>query len=240
MNNQNKRTLNRLLFDDAIEVSKNEKAARTFLKDNHIDVDKLAKKGISELKQLGLIKKKNNNDFFKRVVLAGKIVDELHNDKNFGHVKFQKLMYLCEHVKVSRISKRYDKQAAGPFDRKFMHTIDEQLVRLKWFEIHNYSGRFSYSPSLKSEQYKKYYPNYYKDELDTIEWLIDTFRNSTIDQVEIVATIHYCCLEMKEKNEELNEDSLVKNFYLFHNAKLWFSRKRILTAYQWMVNNRLL
>jgi len=239
MSDQNKRIYNHLLLDDANEVSRDEKTARKFLKDNNVDANRLAKKGIAELETLGLIKK-TKNDFFKRVVLAGKIVDELHNDRNFGHVKFQKLMYLCEHVKVSRISKNYDKQAAGPFDRKFMHTIDDHFKRLKWFKIHNHSGQFSYSLSDKSEQYKKYYPNYYKEDLDIIAWLIDTFMNSSIEQVEIVATIHYCYIKMKEKQENFSEDLLIKNFYLFHKAKLRFPRERILIAYKWMIKNKLL
>ncbi|MFY0598604.1 MAG: hypothetical protein JXR03_02960 [Cyclobacteriaceae bacterium] len=170
MSNQNKRVYNQLLFDAAIEVSNDDKSARKFLKENNVDAKKLAKKGLTELEKLGLVERKRNSDFFKRVVLAGKIVDELHDDKNFGHVKFQKLMYLCEHVKVSKISDGYDKQAAGPFDRKFMHTIDEQFKRLKWFTVHNNSGQFSYSPSLKCDQYKKYYPNYFKNELDTKDY----------------------------------------------------------------------
>ena len=30
---------------------------------------------------------------------------------------------------------RYAKQAAGPFDNKFMHSIEEDFTRQKWFQV---------------------------------------------------------------------------------------------------------
>src|ERR1035438_5815843 len=60
-------------------------------------IDKVA----SEEKRIKpTIHKKNitntRNLYFKRIVLAAEITSQLYNEPTFGHVKFQKLFYLCE------------------------------------------------------------------------------------------------------------------------------------------------
>src|SRR5690606_2254948 len=88
------------LHDLADSVSKNELTAEIYLESEGVDIHAFVKKGLKEIEKLSKLKKKNsqsstNNSslFFKRVVLAAKIADELHNEPTFGHVKFQKLVY---------------------------------------------------------------------------------------------------------------------------------------------------
>src|SRR5690606_33527387 len=88
--------LKHFLYDFADSVSYNEETSRNYLEENGVDVDKFIGKGLKQiettLKKKG--DKKNKALFFKRVVLAAEIVYNLHNERTFGHVKLQKLMYL--------------------------------------------------------------------------------------------------------------------------------------------------
>lgn len=84
--------------------------------------------------------------YFRRVVLAAEIASKLHDQPTFGHVKFQKLVYLCEQVSSMNLHSSYSKQAAGPYDRKFMHSIDKEFNKQKWFDVklENKDGRNKY------------------------------------------------------------------------------------------------
>jgi hypothetical protein len=81
------------------------------------------------------LKKEKKELYFKRAVLAAEIAYQLHSDFTFGRIKFQKMVYLCEHVADMNLEERYSKQAAGPFDNKFMHSIHTEFTRQKWFEV---------------------------------------------------------------------------------------------------------
>src|SRR4051812_3853195 len=50
-----------------------------------------------------------NNTFFKRVVLAAEIASQMHKEPTFGRIKFQKLVYLCEHAASINLNERYSK-----------------------------------------------------------------------------------------------------------------------------------
>ena len=76
---------------------------------------------------------KRKSSYFKRAVLAAEITCQLHAESTFGHVKLQKLMFLCEHASNMNLNDLYLKKAAGPFDNKFMHSIDKELAKQKWF-----------------------------------------------------------------------------------------------------------
>ncbi|OQX75276.1 MAG: hypothetical protein B6D64_11935 [Bacteroidetes bacterium 4484_276] len=98
--------------------------------------------------------------YFRRVVLAAEIASKLHNQPTFGHVKFQKLVYLCEQISKMNLHSNYSKQAAGPYDRKFIHSIDSELNRQKWFNIKQETvdgyKKFTYTPSVNLQKAKKY------------------------------------------------------------------------------------
>jgi hypothetical protein len=182
-------------------------------------------------------KKGNKTIFFKRVVLAAEIANNLHNEPTFGHVKFQKIVYLSEHIAEMDLNHRYSKQAAGPFDNKFMHSIDTQFKRNKWFvvekvEVNNIT-RFKYSPSENRDNYKKYYDSYFSNKKNQISELIEIFRKKKTDSVEITATIFACLIELKAKQSFTKED-LLELFYNWSPKKKRFSEKEVISNWEWM------
>ena len=232
--------------DFAESVSYNEDSARSYLEENGVDVDKFIKKGLD---QIGVsIKKKeikkSKTLFFKRVVLGAEIVYNLHQERTFGHVKFMKLMYLCEQVSNMELSARYVKQAAGPFDARFMHSIDKEFKRLKWFDVKVYSKdkykTYEYVLGEKVMSYKPYFINYYSNDRVGIDWLIKTFGKPPTKKVELVATIYSCLEESIKMKEEYSIDILVKKVFDWSiEKKKKFTKEDILNAHNWMLEKGL-
>jgi hypothetical protein len=236
------------IHDLAVSVSKNELTAETFLKIEGVDIDAFVKKGMKEIQYLSKEKKKisksnsNSKLFFKRVVLAAKIADELHNEPTFGHVKFQKLVYLSEQICSIDTEKRYVKQAAGPYDRRFMHSIDSALKKQKWFEVKKDNGKYTryfYTPLENVQNYNKYYHSYFSSDSEKIDWLISSFKTSRTTTVELIATLFSCWKEVLNSEEEFSEELLIKTFYDWSKEKKKFDIKDVKNGIQWMKNKNL-
>jgi len=189
------------------------------------------------------LKSKKSQVYFKRSVLAAEIVSELHNEATFGRVKFQKLVYLCEHAANLDLKERYDKQVAGPFDRKFMHGIENEFKKQKWFRVDRETDgaitRSKYLPLENCDNYKQYYGSYFKDSVHLIKKIIDLLRKKKTDFTEIAATLFACYCEIKEKELQFNEDKLLTLFYAWSERKERFDKKVVLSTWQWLKDNEL-
>lgn len=181
--------------------------------------------------------------YFKRAVLAAEIVNRLRLEPTFGRVKFQKMVYLCEHACDMDLQNRYLKFTAGPFDNKFMHSINKEFKRQKWYQVeHKRSGGYVkpfYHPSVNFEKYKSYYETYFREINDNIETIIELLRKMSTRQVELKATIYYCLIEIKENNQLMNNQTLIENFYQFSESKIQFTENEILDSLNWMKINGL-
>ena len=230
---RNEEELNQILDEEPTETSE--------LLDFHIDALKLIdeskatghddsnKKLISTTKQTG--------NYFKRIVLAAEITSQLCEEPTFGHVKFQKMIYLCENVVGLDFNFRYSKQAAGPYDRKLMHSIDQQFQRQGWFSVVVEKSKYSkitYSPGEKFNSHKPYFNKYYKSDIGSIQAVIDLFRTSKTREVELIATMFYCWTELKEKGQLINAESLQESVYAWSEEKAKYSKGEIASAFDWM------
>lgn len=179
-----------------------------------------------------------DNIFFKRVTLAAEIAAQLHGEPTFGRVKFQKLVYLCENVALMDLNERYSKQAAGPFDNKFMHSIETQFKKNNWFEVEKKSdGKFQrsvYIPLEKWDGYKKYYASYFNFHNERIQYIIDLFRKEKTDKTEISATLYACLIELHNENDLISEKSLLNKFYDWSIQKARFERNTVIETWKWM------
>jgi hypothetical protein len=208
-----------------------------------LDPGKLIKE--SESKGKGLIAKKGDNgnrsSYFKRAVLAAEIATQLYTEPTFGHVKFQKLMFLCENIEGMNIDYSYSKQAAGPYDNRFMHSIEIELEKRKWFQVKKEkSGTFTkcvFIPLENFEGHKQYYKRYFVQNEEKIQWFIDTFRKEKTDKVELIATLYACWLELINKQQIVNETSLLTLLYSWSKEKQKYSEVTALKAIQWMKGN---
>ena len=185
------------------------------------------------------LNKKNeqvNKTYFKRVVLAAEIAKNLHNENTFGHVKFQKLMYLCEHVTNMQLNDRYSKQVAGPYDRKFMHSIDYELKKQNWFEVkqdkESKYPRFIYTPLVGLQKQEEYFKNYFPNDSE-IRYIINLFKTSKTNDVELVATLYAIILELNQI--EYTESVLLDKLYSWSDQKKKFTVRQVRETLKKMV-----
>lgn len=184
---------------------------------------------------------KKSKTFFKRSVLAAEIASHLHHEKTFGRVKFQKMIYLCECVGGMGLQDNYKKFAAGPFDTKFMHSIVPEFKRQQWFkvEVKNENGysKTVYSPLSNAGGHKKYFDNYFSEDILKINRVINLFRKSQTRKVELVATLFHCVTELKTRNLDLSEKNIFKSFYSWSKEKSKYTEEEIRQELSWMQDN---
>jgi hypothetical protein len=186
----------------------------------------------------------NKHTYFKRIVLGAKIAEELHDHPTFGRVKFQKLMYICEYVAQLHLQDRYAKQAAGPFDNKFMHSIDEEFKVRRWFDVVKLNDgkmtRTKYLPLENISQYRSYYSAYFNEYRSNITRIIDLFKTLKTDTTEIAATLLACKLEIEITNSNISEDKLFALFYSWSKEKNRFDIETVKRVWIWMHEKQLI
>lgn len=204
-------------------------------------IEELQEKEELEAYEKTLAKDKSNL-YFKRAVLGAEIVSKLREERTFGRIKFQKLVYLCEHVSEMELT-RYVKQAAGPFDNKFMHSIDKEFKKQKWFDVQSVkNGDYivkKYFPMENVHCYKTYYSRYFSSHDEHIQFIIELFRNKKTEDTELAATVLACTLELKA-SDKMDRSNLFSTFYNWHDKKKRFTQFQILNSFNWLKEQHLL
>ncbi|MFT3738481.1 MAG: hypothetical protein QM786_06965 [Breznakibacter sp.] len=214
------------------------------LKDYVLNPHELTKGSTQKKSQEKLKFSSDKSSYFKRAVLGAEIACQLYEEPTFGHVKFQKLMFLCENIEGMNISYEYSKQAAGPYDNKLMHSIDYELKKQKWMEVKlekkDTKSRYVFIPLTNFEGHKKYFKRYFNKNEERIQWFIDTFRKEKTDKVELIATLYACWMELISKKQIVSETSLLSLLYSWSKEKIKYSNEEALKAIQWMKDNSVI
>lgn len=234
-----KRKLNTLILDAAEANSHDVSSAKAYLEENNVDFQSFLERGIKDLgiKGKSSTKLTKSQSFFRRLVLAARITEECHAEWAFGSVKFQKMVYLCEEVSNMNFCTNYSKQAAGPFDNRFMHSIKKGFEKQGWFSVQKEKGQYgktTFTPLDKLDSYRQYYDRYFGQEKESIEYLIQIFKPWKTDDVELVATIYACWSEINVNQEVFSEGLIVERVYAWHSAKRKFHEDQILSSARWM------
>lgn len=179
------------------------------------------------------------NAFFKKLVLAAEITTQLHKEYTFGHIKFVKLLYLCEQVTNLQLESNYEKFAAGPLDIKLMKSIDSMFTNKRWFVVTRTEYGYRYTPDINADEYTKYYPRYFGDLQDKINYIIDLFRKEKSDFCEVVATLFAVWKEHLEKKKPINDINLSKSFFSWSPEKKRFKENKVIEAISWMKDKNL-
>ena len=175
----------------------------------------------------------NNVDFHKRTVLAAEIVYQLKNDNYLGHLKLQKIIYLCNNVSDISLHVNFLKQAMGPYDPKLMRSLDKQFKEKKWFEFQK-DNFPKYKPLEKCGEHRNWFEKYFQNEIEKINFIITTFRNFSTSKVELIATIFGCWKDQIENKVEFSNEILIQSVYEWHPSKDKFNRSEIIEAINWM------
>lgn len=236
-----KKQLNKLILDIADSVSESTESANAFLEEQNIDVSAYVNKGLAELnikKESKVIVLTKSQTFFRRVVLGAEIAYKCHNERTFGSVKFQKLLYLCEHASKMNFATNYSKQAAGPFDNKLMHSIRGEFKKQKWFKVESVKNgkytKINFTPLNNVDNYKQYYNKYYGSINDDIQFIINLFQKSYTNDVELVATIFACWDEIIKEKSIFSNALIIQKVYAWSKQKKKFSENQIIKKIDWM------
>ncbi len=172
-------------------------------------------------------------DYHKRLTLAAEIVYQLHDDHYMGHLKLEKMLYLCQNVANISIYVNFLKQAMGPYDPVMMRSLDKRFEMNRWFK-YNFTSFPKYSALEKVGEHRLWYNRYYQDHLDDINSLISTFRIFNGDQIELVVTIFECWKELIEDEMDFSIGLIKKKVYAWSENKKKFKEKQIENAVSWM------
>ncbi|UXX78609.1 hypothetical protein N7E81_14705 [Reichenbachiella carrageenanivorans] len=244
--NDRNKEYKKMIHDVAEAVSSNVKSANEYMEEEGIDFDSLISSGMKSIQRIqktktNSIELNKQQLYFRRVVLAGEIARKLYAEFTFGHVKFQKLMFLCEKICEYNLQDRYLKQAAGPMDHKFMHSIDKEFKKQNWFDVTREGKykKFTYHPLSGLSKQEEYYSRYYSMYDDKIQWLLQIFKSTKTDKVELVATLFACWEEALQNNELVSDRLLIAKVYKWSKEKIKFKEAEIIKSIRWMEENDL-
>lgn len=193
------------------------------------------RKILNSLESSGANVKVSNVEYHKRTVLAAEIVFRLKDEWSLGHLKLQKLIYLCQNAMNMSIHANFLKQAMGPYDPKLMRSLDKQFEEKHWFKFQP-DDFPKYIPLEKAGGHKEWYEIYFKKSASKVDFIIEEFRMMKTDEVEMVATIFACWAELKDSGGLINSDLLIAAIYKWSKEKEKFSKEEILKSIEWMVD----
>lgn len=176
-----------------------------------------------------------NKKGFAKLVLAGKIISECKDSREFTNIKFQKLQHLAEHLMEADLNLNYYNQAAGPYDNRFMHTLHNKMSQQKWFASHNYK----YASLEKSKEIDGHFSKYFGTGAEQFLKLIKLLGKATEDQCEIISTLYAVWNDRIIKEEPTENDLLIEDFFNWSERKHKYTAKQLNDAVQWMKDNEL-
>jgi len=175
-----------------------------------------------------------NVDYYKRTVLAAEIVGQLHKEPTLGHLKLQKLIYLCQKTASMQLPTNFMRQAMGPYDPQMMRSIDKQFKEKKWFDF-QIKEVLKYKPLEKAGQHHADFEKYFSAEQANIQYIIDQFKTERSSFIEVVATLYACLENMKNEKVICSEGLLLKRFYEWSEEKKKFEENDVKKAYKRML-----
>ena len=180
--------------------------------------------------------KLNNVDVYKRTLLAAEIVFQYKNEFTLGHLKLQKMLYLCKESENMNLPMNFLKQAMGPYDNQLARSLDKQFEEKKWFKYQNGDG-LKYVPLENCGKHSEDFKKYFEEQLPTINKLIETFRKFKSQEIEAVATLYACWKEAIANNELVNDAIIINKFYDWSKEKEKFNKPDLVNHLAWMRKN---
>jgi hypothetical protein len=210
----------------------------------------------------GKVVKLGANIHFKRAVLAAEVVDQMHGDITFGHVKFMKTLYLVEQLAELELESHYLRAAAGPFDNRLLRSVDAQLKKKQWFDkVPRTGGKqngqaglpaaqagkqgaaqtgekplgWSYVPLAKRGEHSPWFEKYWGGAKAKIQAVINLLKPVDTQRCEILATLYEAWRALASEGKAVGDGAIVDEVLLrWHESKQAIPRERWLKALEWM------
>jgi type I restriction enzyme S subunit len=190
-------------------------------------------KEVKKTKVVELPTKPTNIDYYKRTLLATEIVWQLQKEPTLGHLKLQKLIYLAQESSTMQLPTNFLQQVAGPYDPRMARSLDKQMKTKKWFEYKK-TELLKFKPLEKAGEHKTDFKKFFANEIDSIQYIIDTFKTAKSDSIELVGTLYACWKKLIAEKQIVTDELISKRFYEWSEEKAKFEKSRILKALRWM------
>lgn len=191
-------------------------------------------------KSLPKLQEKEERHFLKRKVLASYIINQSLEDKQFGDVKFEKLLHLADYFAIQRnFGQNYYKKPAGPYDNGFTYPFFKQTLKAKWFRKESYGNLHRITAGVNNEKSVNTYDLFSSDELERVNTLIGYFKNSNYESPEIISTLYAVWNNRIIRNQEITDELLKQDFLEWDEQKLKY-KNRIDRALNWMRENEII
>lgn len=175
----------------------------------------------------------SQDDDYKLLVLAAEITFQLQNESTYGHLKLQKLIYLCQQIRNMALPTNFFRAAAGPYDREMAHYIDGEFLKRGWFD-YDKERKPKYRQLELCGGHQADFNKYFASEAKHIYHLIDLFRTNLSENIEIVATLFACWKEVINSKESVTDELLLERFYAWSDEKRKFQNNQVLEMLEWM------
>lgn len=190
---------------------------------------------------------RRTNIYFMRSVLAAEIVEQMHEHATFGHVKFQKTLFLCERVAGLDLETRYHRAAAGPHDNRLMRSVDGQMKKQKWFRVVPRSvgadGKpvgWAYERMENAGGHREWFEKYWAAARERIQRVINLLRPLDTKRCEVVATLYSAWEDLLAADREATDDAIVNEVLTnWHESKQAIPRDTWIRALGWMRKQEL-
>lgn len=179
------------------------------------------------------------NIHFRRSVFAAEIVHRLHDEPTFGHVKFEKLVFLCEKRCGVDTGSTYHRQAAGPYDNRALRSIDSQLKKQRWYEARKRDKGYRYESLEKAGGHKEYFERYFGEVAARFDEVIETFRTLNTQRCEIVATLYAAWEDLLARGDATDDQIIEQVLHHWHPSKQQIDEDRWRRALEWMKSKGL-
>ena len=201
-------------------------------------IDVVKKTNQKSTDQIDLFADESVDDDLKLLSLAAEITFQLHTEPTFGHLKLQKLIYLCQQLKHMDLAADFKQHAAGPYDPVMARYLDKKFKDHEWFS-YDPQRDLKYKPLSRCNDHRSAFNKYFAKDVTAIYDLIGLFRTSKSDHIEIVATLFACWLRLLENKQSVTEEQLLKDFYAWSDEKKEFSQNEVLNGLKWMKQNSI-
>ncbi|HEX2949868.1 MAG TPA: class I SAM-dependent DNA methyltransferase [Armatimonadota bacterium] len=179
---------------------------------------------------------------FKRAVLAAEITAQMYEEKTFGAVKREKILFLCEkHLGlVEALNHHHLRQAAGPYDPGARRSIDSNFTKHQWFVIAKNEKGTHYLPGEKYGTHRQYFNRYFDGMVDEINRIIALTRSKKTEECEIIATLYSAWSDFLDQGTAPTDAQLVHEVLNnWTESKRRIEASRWHAAIHWMRNNSL-
>lgn len=172
-------------------------------------------------------------------IVAGHIVNKLHESRGWGRTKLQKSLHLIGYHCQLDLGNEYIQNTAGPDDQKLMSYIDQKFLnygQVRKVEFRDSAGRkhYNYVPTAKIDEIEFAFEQYPADIRNRINGLLAKIERMDLGRAEIISTLYAVWNNRLIKHEPISDDLLLADFYAWSDHKADFSRDLVLRGLDYM------